>query len=54
MCPRPPLAPLKRIFYDPPPSKNFYDPPLAPKSLHTYVSDAHHIYLVNHLIKNES
>ena len=38
MCPRPPLStPLIRFFMTPP-SKNFYDPPLASKSLHTYDS----------------
>ena len=36
MCPRPPFStPLSRFFMTPP-SKKFYDPPLAPKSLHTY------------------
>ena len=36
MCPRPPLSTPLRRFFMTPPSKNFYDPPLAPKSLHTY------------------
>ena len=36
MCPRPPLSTPLRRFFMTPPSKKFYDPPLAPKSLHTY------------------
>ena len=35
VSPAPLSTPLRRFFMTPP-SKKFYDPPLAPKSLHTY------------------
>ena len=42
---RPPSSPTLKNFFMTPPSKNFYDPPPAPKSLLTYVKNAHFIMM---------